>query len=42
MNSHFEISSLVSGVFDDDICLVVLEIPQREQYDVSLIYPDLK
>jgi hypothetical protein len=42
MNSHLEIPSLISGVFDDDVCLVVLEVPQRKQDDVSLIYPDLK
>jgi len=37
----FETASLVGGVFDNNICLVVLKLAQRQQDDISLINPDL-
>ena len=33
--------SFVGSVFDDHICLVVLELSEREEDDVSLVNPDL-
>ena len=36
------ITSLISGVFDDDICFSVLEISQGKQDNVSLIDPHLR
>ena len=35
------ISSFISGVFDDDICLVILEVTKRKENDISLVYPNL-
>jgi hypothetical protein len=32
---------LLDGVFDDHVCLVVLEITKREKDNVSLVDPDL-
>ena len=36
------ITSLISGIFDDDICFSILEIPQGKQDNVSLIDPHLR
>ena len=32
---------LIRSVFDDDVGLVVLEIPQRQEHDITLVDPDL-
>jgi hypothetical protein len=42
MTRELAISSFVSGVLDDDIGFVVLEITKRKQHDVSLVDPDLE
>lgn len=36
------ISGLISCILDDDICLVVLEVSQRQEHDISLVDPDLE
>jgi hypothetical protein len=40
-NARFQIPRLVSGIFDNYIGLVVLELSQREEDDISLVDPDL-
>lgn len=35
------ISSFIGRVLDDDIGFIVLEITKRQQYNVSLVDPDL-
>lgn len=36
------VTSLIGGVFDDDIRLVILKISQRKENDVSLVDPHLQ
>ena len=36
------IPGLISSVFDDNIGLVVLEVSQRQEDDISLVNPDLQ
>ena len=36
------IPGLISCVFDDNIGLVVLEVSQRQEDDISLVNPDLQ
>jgi hypothetical protein len=41
IDSRFQIPGLVGSVFNYYIGLVILELAQREQYDVALVNPDL-
>lgn len=38
---RLQVPRLVGRILLDDVCLVVLEVSQREQDDVSLVDPDL-